>query len=41
MPGLYVGYNGIIALDWKAESGNRITLPLGGIVGRTFDMGEV
>ncbi len=40
VPGLYVGYNGIVALNWKADSGNGVNLPLGGVVGQTFDLGE-
>ncbi len=40
MPGVYVGYNGSIGADWKASSGNTWVVPLGGVVGRTFDLGD-
>lgn len=39
IPGAYVGYNAVISADWKADSGNRWTVPLGLSFGRTFDMG--
>lgn len=39
LPGAYVGYNAVIAADWKASSGNRWTVPVGLAVGRTFDVG--
>ena len=39
LPGAYVGYNAVINLDWKADSGNQWTVPLGLSVGRTIDMG--
>ena len=35
-PGTYVGYNNAITYDWNADSDNRLTLPLGLIVGRTL-----
>jgi len=37
--GAYLAYNAAIAVDWKATSGNTLTLPLGMTVGKTFDMG--
>jgi hypothetical protein len=37
--GAYVAYNASIAADWKADSDDTWTVPLGAIVGRTFDMG--
>lgn len=39
VPGAYVGYNAVISADWKADSDNTWTVPLGLSVGRTFDMG--
>ena len=39
LPGLYVAYNGALSADWKADSVDRWTVPLGGVVGRTFDLG--
>lgn len=39
LPGVYLGYNGTIAADWQASSGNTWVVPLGGVVGRTFDLG--
>jgi len=40
VPGAYVAYNAIISADWKADSNNTWTLPLGAVIGRTFDMGK-
>jgi len=40
VPGMYVGYNAVIATDWKAESSNQWTVPVGLSVGRTLDMGD-
>ncbi|NOY00454.1 MAG: hypothetical protein GXP30_12075, partial [Verrucomicrobia bacterium] len=40
LPGVYLGYNGTIAADWQASSGNTWVVPLGGVVGRTFDFGD-
>ena len=40
IPGAYVGYNATISVDWKADSSNRWTVPLGLSVGRTFSMGS-
>lgn len=39
VPSAYVAYNAVISADWKADSGNTWTVPLGLSVGRTFDMG--
>lgn len=39
IPGAYVAYNASISADWKANSSNIWTVPLGAVVGRTFDMG--
>lgn len=39
LPGAYVAYNNTFGVDWKAPSGDRVTLPLGLTVGRTFDLG--
>lgn len=35
-PGWYVGYNNSITYDWGASSGNRLTLPLGALFGKTL-----
>lgn len=40
LPGSYVGYNAAITYDWNVTSGDAWTLPLGAIVGRTFDVGN-
>ena len=40
IPGAYVGYGGTILYDWKADSGNHWTVPIGVSVGKTFDMGD-
>lgn len=40
VPGASIGYTATITADWKAEdSGDRWTVPLGMVVGRTFDLG--
>lgn len=39
IPGAYFGYNAVISADWKADSDNTWTVPLGLTVGRTWDMG--
>jgi len=39
VPGAYVGYNAVISADWKADSDNTWTVPLGLTVGKAFDMG--
>jgi hypothetical protein len=40
MPGAYIAYNAVIAIDWEASSNNTLTLPLGVTVGKTFDLGQ-
>ena len=40
LPGAYVGYNAVITADWKADSDNQWTVPLGLSFGRTLDMGS-
>ena len=40
IPGAYIGYNGTISADWKSNANNFLTLPLGAVVGRTFNMGK-
>ena len=39
-PGLSLAYNAVISADWKADSDNRWTVPLGLSLGKTFDMGN-
>ena len=39
IPGAYVAYNAPITYDWNADSSNALTLPLGAVVGRAFDIG--
>ena len=39
-PGVYVGYNNSITYNWEASSGDRLTLPLGALAGRTFLLGN-
>ena len=39
IPGAYVAYNAAITYDWNTDSSNALTLPLGAVVGRTFDLG--
>ena len=39
IPGSYIGYNAAITADWKASSSDTWTLPLGAVIGRTFDLG--
>ena len=34
-----VGYNGAITYDHSIDSGDKLQLPLGGIIGRTTDLG--
>lgn len=38
--GAYVAYNAVISADWKADSDNTWTVPLGLSIGRTLDMGQ-
>lgn len=40
LPGAYIGYNATISADWKADSDNVWTVPLGLSIGKTFDMGK-
>jgi hypothetical protein len=40
IPGAYVAYNAVISADWKADSGDTWTVPLGLSIGKTFDMGN-
>lgn len=40
MPGVSISYNATTSYNWKAESGNRITLPLGASIGKMFDLGD-
>ena len=39
MPGAYIGYNNAATYNWKADSGDKLTLPLGLTVGRTILLG--
>jgi hypothetical protein len=39
LPGSYIAYNAAITADWKQPSSNAWTLPLGAVVGKTFDFG--
>ena len=36
IPGAYIGYNNLITYNWKASSGNELTLPIGLTIGKTF-----
>jgi hypothetical protein len=38
LPGSYIAYNAAITADWKQPSSNTWTLPLGAIIGKTFDI---
>jgi hypothetical protein len=40
IPGAYLAYNAVISADWKADSDDTWTVPLGLTIGRTFDMGN-
>ena len=40
MPGAYIGYNNAATYNWKADSGDKLTLPLGLTVGRTILLGN-
>jgi hypothetical protein len=40
IPGAYMTYNAVISADWKADSDDIWTVPLGLSIGRTFDMGK-
>ena len=39
-PGTYVGYDNSITYNWNGTSGNRLTLPLGGVAGKTLLLGN-
>lgn len=38
--GAYIGYNNSIAYNWNADSGDKLTLPLGLTIGRTMLLGN-
>jgi hypothetical protein len=40
IPGAYISYNGTISHDWKVDSGNKWTVPIGAGIGRTLDIGN-
>jgi hypothetical protein len=40
IPGAYIGYNNAATYNWEADSGNKLTLPLGLTVGRTILLGN-
>jgi len=40
VPGLSLGYNPTISADWKIESSDRWTVPLGLSIGKTFALGK-
>lgn len=40
LPGVYIAYNAVTNLDWKAESSNRWTVPLGLSIGKTINLGD-
>ncbi|MEH6585820.1 MAG: hypothetical protein V7720_04635 [Halioglobus sp.] len=40
IPGAYLGYNNSLTYNWEAESGNKLTLPLGLTLGRTILLGN-
>lgn len=40
MPGAYIGYNNSMTYNWNADSGDRLTLPLGLTFGRTILVGK-
>lgn len=39
-PGTYIGYNNSIMYNWNADSDDRLTLPLGLIIGKTMLLGN-
>lgn len=39
-PGAYLAYNAVISADWKVDSDNRWTVPLGLTIGRAIAMGN-
>lgn len=40
VPGAYIGYNNSLTYNWEADSGNKLTLPLGLTIGRTILLGN-
>ena len=40
LPGAYIGYNNSILYNWNADSGDKLTLPLGLNLGRTILLGN-
>ena len=40
IPGAYIGYNNSITYNWNAESGQKWTVPLGLMLGRTLLLGS-
>jgi len=40
VPGAYIGYNNSISYNWNAKSEDRLTLPLGLLIGRTLLLGN-
>lgn len=40
-PGLYLTSSPILTVDWKADSGQRWTVPIGGGVGKIFHLGKL
>ena len=40
MPGAYIGYNNALTYNWNADSGDKLTLPLGLTAGRTILLGN-
>jgi len=39
-PGAYIGYNNSISYNWNAKTDDRLTLPLGLLIGRTLLLGN-
>ena len=39
-PGVYLGYNNAITYNWNGDSGNKLTLPLGALFGKTILLGN-
>jgi len=40
LPGAYIGYNNSMTYNWNADSGDKLTMPLGLTLGRTILMGK-
>ncbi len=40
LPGMTINYNSTISYDWKADAGNRWTVPLGLGMSKMFDIGS-